>query len=68
MGTGSAPPGSKMIRYTGSDTPLNLETPGNRIVFTFVTDKSVAYAGFSVTVLSRRPAESCEYKFKGICY
>ncbi|XP_072025794.1 uncharacterized protein [Amphiura filiformis] len=55
-GTGSSPLSYRKVTYTGSDVPLDLETPGSRLVLTFVTDDSVAYEGFTVTISSREPA------------
>ena len=53
IGTDTTSQRSKLVRYTGSDSPLNIETPSNSLVITFVTDASVARNGFTVWISSR---------------
>ena len=48
----------RKVVYTGSDEPMDLETPGNTLVFTFEADESVSYTGFSISILSRHPTPS----------
>ena len=55
VGTERSAPSSELVKYTGNDTPLDLETSGPMLVLTFLTDESVLDERWSVTLYSREP-------------